>query len=71
MRTDGLGVADALKDGHLALVIELFEGGHGRVEAYMVVHGQHLVWLHFQRWAIVHIEWVAVRDEGVQSVVGP
>ena len=70
MGSDGIGVADPLNYGHLALVVELLDGTHAGVEAHVVIHGQHLIGGKPQHIAIVLVVGVAVGNEGVQGIVG-
>ena len=66
-----VGVADSLDDGHLALVVERLQRGHGRVESNLVVDPQDLLFVHPYHRPVVGIERVAVRDDGIDCVVSP
>ena len=67
---DGVGIANPLQDGHFPLVVQRLERRHGRVEPDVVIDVQDLLRLDFQHWPVVHIQGVAIGDEGVQGVVG-
>ena len=43
MRVVGIGVADAVDDGHFAGVVEALDGAHVGVKAQMIVDRQDLV----------------------------
>ena len=69
MRAVGVGVADALDNRHLALVVQVLERAHGRVEANVVIQAEHLLLRHPNGGAVVGVERVAVGDQGVDCVV--
>jgi hypothetical protein len=67
----GFRIANPLNNGHLALVIELFDWSHGRVEPNLIIDGQHLVLRDSDMWPVVIVQGVAVRNNRIQAVVTP
>ena len=65
----GVGIADAQEDSQLALVPELLQGRHRRMEAQLVVDGDNLVFGNGQAGAIVPVQPVGPGNHGVQPVV--
>ena len=66
-----MGVAYTLDDGHLALVVELFQGLHIGVEAQVVVDGQDLLHRDPYVGPVVQVQGVTVGDDGVHAIVAP
>ena len=69
MRAVGVGVTDALDHCHVALIVQVLEGTHGRIEADVVVDAEHLLVRHPHRGAVVGVERVSVGDKGVHRVI--
>ena len=67
----GVGVADALQDRDLPLVVHIFYRGHGRVEPNLVIDGQDVFRRDIHHRPVVHVMGVAIGDEGIQGVIGP
>src|SRR5207249_11780544 len=60
VRAGRVGVANAMDDGDLALVIELFHRPHVRVEGQGIVNGQHLVLGDTHIRPVIPVEWVGI-----------
>ena len=69
MRPVGIGVADALHDGKLAVLQQLVEALHGGVQANLVIDLQHLALGEVQGGPILVVKIVGVRDDGVEPIV--
>ena len=69
MRAVRVRVADALDDGHLALVVQALQGCRIVVDAKRVVDRQHLVLLDDDFLAGIVIMLVGVRHQRVHEVI--
>ena len=69
VRARGVGVADALDHGHIAVVVELLEPAAVGVEAERVGDRQHLILRDVHQRARVVVVPLGIRDEGVHEVV--
>jgi hypothetical protein len=64
-----VGIANTLNDRYLSLIIESLDRGHIGVEAQVIIDGQDLVFRNPDVGAIVEVQRVSVRYDGVQNVV--
>ena len=64
-----VGIADAVDDGHIALIVHVLEQAHGRVQAHATVDGQHLVLFKGDRLTVVMVDAVGVGNDRVHVIV--
>ena len=65
----GVGVAYAMDDGQLAIIVEVPHGAHGGMQAVLAVNVEDLVVGDPHCGAVVPIQRVVVGDDGVEVVV--
>ncbi len=71
MRAVGVGVANALDDGHIPLIPKLLQRCHGRIEADRIIDGQDLLRVDPHHRTVVHVERVGVGDDGIEGIIAP
>ena len=69
VRAGRVFVAHAVDDGDVALIVHIADCAHLRVQPYLVVKVKHLLLGNADRGAVVVVEFVVVRDDGVEIVV--
>src|SRR5262249_35692431 len=69
MRARRVGIANAMDDGHLALIIDLLQWGHAGIEAHLVIQGNDLVFGNVHRRAVVPIQRVGVRNDRIDVII--
>src|SRR5207245_879577 len=69
VRVVGVRVSNAGHDGHLAFIPERLDGAHGWMESEAVVDGQDFLLGNAYGAAIVIVEPITVRDDGIERVV--
>ena len=65
----GHGVADAMEYGDLAVVEQVLDRAHGRVEAVLVVQRNYVFLLYADVGPVVYVLRIGVRDNAVEIVV--
>ncbi len=63
------GIADAVNQRDLTLVVHILDGGQSGIEAEVIVYRQNLVLRNRHVGAIVVIQRVAVRNDGIEVVI--
>ena len=69
MRSRGVGVSDAVYEGHVALIVYVLHRSHGGVEPQIVVQLEDAVLWDLKRGPAVEVVPVVVRNDRIEVVV--